>query len=507
MFQKEIEETTNTATPTEQVVKRTVFDEEKYMQCINEFTNGIIQIKRKFTKEIKNYIIVFDKLPDLKQEEQNAFVEYILKFCPEILLFADTLEFKDEITLNESSISKKIMDNLFKSVGRYDIKDFFNTLNQDQQGSYLSDINKKLNREFMDKWNDLSINHNFGKLKLQIMTNTSEKKISLKVAEQIHVGQGDEEQDVERVFSLKDRSAGFNWYFKFVLTLLYYPLSEKQENKSSIYLFDEPGLYLHENAQNNLSKSFQTLSRDNIIIYTTHCHGMLNIDLSYSEDSFSLKNIFIVSKEPNEYIKLSPSFNYVDKSSEDSRSSSIKPIMHALQLGFTSFIKDVSPVVIVEGINDFYVLKGMLREKLDNIQIFPSMGADNVEKHIPYFLMNGNPFVILFDNDEKGFKCAESIKRNFGEEIYKKVLLLPEQGYAETEDINNSFVMDDYFNDKKEEYRKQIKFKKSSSWYSTFAEKIYKTDFRSIIKQIDTDIFAKFDVLLSKIKNKLNKKP
>ena len=76
------------------------------------------------------------------------------------------------------------------------------------------------------------------------------------------------DKEYTRQFSLKDRSAGFNWYFKFVLTLLYYPTNVEQKNSKKIYLFDEPGLYLHEHAQMNLSKTFQSLSKDNIVIYT-----------------------------------------------------------------------------------------------------------------------------------------------------------------------------------------------------------------------------------------------
>ncbi len=503
LFQKEIEEVTNPATPTEQVVKKIVFDEEAYKQAVNNLTNHAIHIKRSFNKETKKYSIIHDKFQDIKQEDQNTFIEHIIYLCPEILLFSDKLEFKDVISLTDNSISRKIMDNLFKSVAEYDIKGFFDSLNQDQQNSYISDINGKLTEEFMDKWNSLSINHNFGKLNLEVDHNPTDKKIFFKVSESINVGEGSSKKVVKRCFSLKDRSAGFNWYFRFVLTLLYYPSSDKQVNQSKIYLFDEPGLFLHENAQINLSKTFQTLSRDNIIIYTTHCHGMLNIDLSYNEDAFTLKNIFVVSKEPNEYIKLSPSYNYVDKSSKESRTSSLKPIMHALQLGFTSFIQGISPVVIVEGINDFYILKGLIRDKLGDIQIFPSMGADNVEKHIPYFLMNGNPFVILFDNDDKGFKCAESIRTHFGEEIYKKTLLLPEHGYSQTENASDKFEMDDYFNTNKEKYRQLLKIKNKRTWYSEFAEKVYKKDYTEEINQIDNNIKQQFEVLLGLIKSKL----
>ena len=462
--------------------------------------NGEIEVRRNIGKDKKTYSIVWDKFYKTTENDQNLFVEFMLQYCPEILFFSDNIKYDDRVSITDTTITKKINDNLFMKVGGKDLKQFFD-LNEDAQGSYISDVNKLINDKFMKEWNNLSINQRFGTLELELKHNSLDKSITIKIFEKLKQKDGSE---LKRQFSLKDRSSGFNWYFCFVLTLLFYPSGEQQINKSKIYLFDEPGLYLHENAQRNLAKTFEQLSETNIVIYTTHCHGMLNIDLTNSENSFSLKNIFIVSKEPGEFIKLYPSFNYVDiEKKSEVNTASFKPIVHALQISFSALLKDRQPVIIVEGINDFYVLHAILRTELGDIAIFPSMGADNVIKHIPYFLMNKNPFVVLFDNDSKGLECSEKIKEIFGEFIYKQTLFLNQGNYAETRQDSDKFVMDDYFIANKPKYLEMLKTRSSQSWYSKFAEKIYKKDYTNQIKEIDPDLISKFQDLLVKIKQKL----
>ena len=478
------------------------FDNEKYQQNINEMLNIDIQIKRQMIDNEKNYTIIWDKLQSATQSDQNRFVEFALTFFPEILLFSNKIEYEDRILISDDSISKKIMENLFTNEGNISLSKFFE-LDDDSRASVIADINGVLNEKFTKKWNDLSINKNFGTLQLELRDDNINKIITIKVNEILKTFENGSEKNYTRQFSLKDRSEGFNWYFKFVLTLLYYPTSEGQRNTKKLYLFDEPGLYLHEHAQINLSKSFLTLSKDNIVIYTTHCHGMLNIDLSNNTDTFSLKNIYIVSKEPNDYIKISPSYDYVDLNFQDSRTASFKPILHALQLEFCNFIKANSPVLIVEGINDFYILHGVLREKLNNLQIFPSMGADNVKKHLPYFIMYGTPFVVLFDNDKKGYECYIDIKENFGQSIANKIVFLNKGNYQNTQQQIDKFEMEDYFIDKKDNYKALIKFK-SRNWFSDFAEKIYKKDYRNEINQCDDTILETFEQLLIDIQNKIN---
>lgn len=70
------------------------------------------------------------------------------------------------------------------------------------------------------------------------------------------------------------RSSGFTNFFA-LKTVLYAREREAQAD-SYLWLFDEPGLYLHPDGQHDLIQVLETLSRSNHIIYTTHSLFMIN---------------------------------------------------------------------------------------------------------------------------------------------------------------------------------------------------------------------------------------
>lgn len=66
---------------------------------------------------------------------------------------------------------------------------------------------------------------------------------------------------------LDQRSTGLQWFISFFLIFL---VESKFQHKNAILLLDEAGLTLHPKAQKDLSKFFNSLSKDNQIIHTTH---------------------------------------------------------------------------------------------------------------------------------------------------------------------------------------------------------------------------------------------
>jgi predicted ATPase len=70
----------------------------------------------------------------------------------------------------------------------------------------------------------------------------------------------------KRYFNLKDRSKGFYWFFNFVIKLEFNHKLNGSEN-NAIYLLDEPGSYLHPNAQLMLCEKIKKLSENNKVVY------------------------------------------------------------------------------------------------------------------------------------------------------------------------------------------------------------------------------------------------
>lgn len=81
-------------------------------------------------------------------------------------------------------------------------------------------------------------------------------------------------KDVRSMVSLPltSRSKGFQWFFSF---WVWFEAIGKTEQTPFIFLLDEPGLHLHEDAQKNLLDFLQKLSESDQIVYTTHSPFLL----------------------------------------------------------------------------------------------------------------------------------------------------------------------------------------------------------------------------------------
>ncbi len=81
-------------------------------------------------------------------------------------------------------------------------------------------------------------------------------------------------KDVHSMISLPltSRSKGFQWFFSF---WVWFEAIKKTERTPFVFLLDEPGLHLHEDAQKNLLDFLQKLSETYQITYTTHSPFLL----------------------------------------------------------------------------------------------------------------------------------------------------------------------------------------------------------------------------------------
>lgn len=82
-------------------------------------------------------------------------------------------------------------------------------------------------------------------------------------------------KDIHSMVSLPltSRSKGFQWFFSF---WVWFEAIGKTEQMPFVFLLDEPGLHLHEDAQRNLLDFLQKLSEVNQIVYTTHSPFLLD---------------------------------------------------------------------------------------------------------------------------------------------------------------------------------------------------------------------------------------
>ncbi|HUC83335.1 MAG TPA: AAA family ATPase [Flavisolibacter sp.] len=221
----------------------------------------------------------------------------------------------------------------------------------------------------------------------------------------------------------KQRSQGFRWFLSFYLQLK----AESERSKSLVILFDEPGLFLHSRAQNDMIKVFEELAEKNQIIYSTHS--------PYLIDTSKLHRIKLIINNK----KYGTTIEKITTNKVTNPKDSLKPIVDAMGLEVANnFSTTKKRNVILEGISDMYYLeafKKLLSVKGD-YSFIPAMGAPNVHLLMELCIGWGLEWLIVFD--EKGVnKEYNKIKKYFfnnsEEETSKKILKL--NGFEGIEDL------------------------------------------------------------------------
>jgi hypothetical protein len=83
-----------------------------------------------------------------------------------------------------------------------------------------------------------------------------------------------EDKEIGMPVRLKRRSTGFRWYVSFAWKFTH---ATRGEFKDCILLLEEPGIHLHYSGQKDLLDTFERLSKDNTILYTTHLASMVDL--------------------------------------------------------------------------------------------------------------------------------------------------------------------------------------------------------------------------------------
>src|SRR5262249_46501157 len=73
---------------------------------------------------------------------------------------------------------------------------------------------------------------------------------------------------------MSKRSGGFTQFFR--VSMILEARRQKKPANSYIYLFDEPGVFLHPQGQKDLLQVFEQLADQTQIVYATHSIFMLN---------------------------------------------------------------------------------------------------------------------------------------------------------------------------------------------------------------------------------------
>lgn len=239
-----------------------------------------------------------------------------------------------------------------------------------------------------------------------------------------------------------ERSNGLRWYLETFIDAKSHDVS----GNNVVYLFDEPGISLHVNAQRELLKLFKHLAdQGNQVVYTTHSPYMLDLEEE------GIHRIRAVVKDSEGYSRVYKTA-YDVRIAPDSQQDTLAPIISAMGMNLydTFGPAEMKINIVTEGISDYIYLCTMAKLlKIDTKKyaIIPSTGATNCI-HICSILNGwGCKCIALFDFDKEGVE-------NGGEFLRNEMLFDMNKHYCYVKDVSqedidsknyksNSFMIED----------------------------------------------------------------
>ncbi|MGN4932372.1 ATP-binding protein [Bacillus thuringiensis] len=307
----------------------------------------------------------------------DRFSAFLSNLVPNIILFNS---FEDHLPefITKGDIERPVIKNFF-SLTSCNPESLFNASGK-ERSKLINNISTSVTGDFQNYYNQD---------KIKIKMNADGERVYFEIYD---------DNDEINPFFISQRSQGFQWFLSFYITLN----AEKKQN--SIILIDEPGLFLHAKAQENVLEMLINLSDKHQIVITTHS--------PYFIDPDRLDRVSLVIKDEVTYTYVE---NKVHKGSDY---TTLTPIITAIGLDITrniGFSKDFN--ILTEGISDYYYLQAMkeyLRKEylLMDFNIIPAQGANSVS-NLASLLMGWNlKFIALFDNDSEGKRNYNKIKKN-----------------------------------------------------------------------------------------------
>jgi hypothetical protein len=208
---------------------------------------------------------------------------------------------------------------------------------------------------------------------------------------------GIQEDQQTHTFKFEQRSKGFQWFLSFYLRLN----AHQAENR--VILIDEPGLYLHARAQEDVLSVLEDIAADAPVIFSTHS--------PYLIDANRLDRVRLVTKSAD-------GTKIQGKVHAEADAETMTPIITAVGLDARRhFTVAGRKNVLLEGITDYFYLNAFRRlapaDASDGLSLIPAVGAQNVPKLASLLIGWNLDFVAVLDHEREG----KSVARTLTEEL------------------------------------------------------------------------------------------
>lgn len=396
----------------EEIDEDTEAEIEQLRKKENITKEKLIKIKEESKQQEKDgrkrYKIHEELSEDIKNEIYENFVNEIYNQIPIFLFFDDFCDLLPEkIGINDLK-QEKVEVRGYQAVKNIEALLETDFTNLDKMPDHRRDVKEDqyietITADFNDSWKQ-RISAGSG-AKIHIKYNQGREPDSAYLNFYIETKKGE-------YLPPNRRSQGFKWFLSFYLHLK----AESKRSESFTLLFDEPGLYLHSKAQEDMLAVFKDLSEKNRIIYSTHSPSLIDPSKLYR-----IRLVYNVKEHGTTIEKITTIKSPMQR-------DALKPVIDAMGISAANselpFVKKNN--VILEGISDFYYFQAfrVLLGIDSDFAFLPSMGMSNSHLLMELCIGWGLDWLIIFD--EKGAKQEmEKIKQFFpGEGLEEKVFTL-----------------------------------------------------------------------------------
>lgn len=194
------------------------------------------------------------------------------------------------------------------------------------------------------------------------------------------------------------RSKGRQWHLAFYIKVS----ARANENVPNIILIDEPGLFLHAKAQEDILSKLEDSAKEVQLIFSTHSPYLLEAD--------KLNQIRLIHRTKKAGTKIENKVHALaDK-------ETLTPIMTAIGLELNAGITALDKVnnVVVEGASDLYYLNAFKKIlSKDSVNFIFGGGAGNMPVVGTILHGWGGKVIYLYDNDQGKKDGEKNLKDNW----------------------------------------------------------------------------------------------
>lgn len=314
-----------------------------------------------------------DEEEEEAEEQREPLLERVVKRIPRFVFFSSfdqVLPF--EITFTKARSNQSVQD--FAKVAGLDLPAVSKISDTQTRKNVLAKHSAELSGNFKQFWHQEV---------LKLTASAEGQTLIL----------GIEEEGRTHTFKAEQRSKGLQWFLAFYLRL------RAEGGYQRVILIDEPGLYLHARAQQDVLEVFEELAAQAQIVFSTHSPYLLDPD--------RLDRIRLVVKDGDSVIQ--------GKVHAGADMETLTPIITAVGLDAANqFSVAGSKNVVLEGITDYFYLQALriyvAKELHEGLSLIPTVGAQNVPKIVSLLIGWNLKFAAVLDNDGEGRKVAQTLR-------------------------------------------------------------------------------------------------